>query len=216
MARGVFQATIVDDLGNVVAGADVEVRDEASGDLVQLYDAITDGDELGNPVETDANGFVQFYAESGYYRITATLDAFEKEWRHVPIGAAASTSGEFDGTIDGFASDIDVTLLYKKLGHFVTLYSNGVSYTGTSNAGTMVFDGLPSELQPSFEQVVPCLITDNSGTVMGHAVVSPSSSEITLRVARTDTINDKVYPHGAFADSGTKGIPASFSMTYCL
>lgn len=84
--RGVFQATIVDSAGSVVPNCNIEARSESSGALVQVYDAIEEGNALGNPFTADEDGFKRFYLESGLYRIRAYFGGFERTWRHVLIG----------------------------------------------------------------------------------------------------------------------------------
>jgi hypothetical protein len=90
-----WQATIVDEAGNIQDGATVTVRRELSGaPLAVLYSDRAGATPLGNPLTSDANGFAAFHVTGGAYRITATKGAFSREWRYVGIG----TSQEFDAT----------------------------------------------------------------------------------------------------------------------
>lgn len=88
-----WQNTIVDDAGNVLPLATVEVRSEVAGfPLATLYTDRDGATPAGNPVTADADGFAYFHVRGGAYRITATSGAFSKTWRYVAIGTAA----EFD------------------------------------------------------------------------------------------------------------------------
>lgn len=92
MTTYVWQASVLDAQGNVVPGATVEVRIAATNVLATLYsDDI--GTPLSNPTATDSDGFVRFYAEGGFYNITAEADAFSvREWENVLIGTPADSS----------------------------------------------------------------------------------------------------------------------------
>lgn len=105
MARGVFQATITDSLGSVLPGCQIEVRDEDSGSLVQLYDAFDGGNILGNPMQADSQGFVRFYTDPALYRIVATSGSFSRTWRHVQVGVG-TLQDEVDSLIYEGSMDI--------------------------------------------------------------------------------------------------------------
>lgn len=92
MALARWQATIVDERGNVQAGASVEVRREVPGQpLAVLYSDRDGRQQLGNPIMADAEGFVAFHVAGGAYQIKATKGSFTKTWRYVAIGLAAET-----------------------------------------------------------------------------------------------------------------------------
>lgn len=87
-----WQATITDESGTIQPSAIVEVLLESNGASAALFSDRAGATPISNPVTADANGFVRFYTAGGAYRITATLGAFSREWRHVAIGLL----GEFD------------------------------------------------------------------------------------------------------------------------
>lgn len=89
MALGCWQATIVDDAGNVQANASIEVRDEADASLAALKSDRDGNVGISNPTTADSEGFIRFFTNGGAYKITATLGGFSREWRYVPIGTAA-------------------------------------------------------------------------------------------------------------------------------
>ncbi|RJP54161.1 MAG: carboxypeptidase regulatory-like domain-containing protein, partial [Anaerolineaceae bacterium] len=82
-----WQATIVDEAGNVQPAATVTVRHTATGNLVTTLKSNRAGTGgLSNPVTADANGFAFFYVAGGRYDITATKGAFSRTWTDVAIG----------------------------------------------------------------------------------------------------------------------------------
>lgn len=90
-----WQATIVDEAGNVLPGASVTVRAETSGNpLANLFSDRAGVVPTGNPITADGEGFAFFYIEGGAYRITATLGLFSREWRYVGIGTASENDSE--------------------------------------------------------------------------------------------------------------------------
>lgn len=92
MALSRWQATIVDDAGNIQPAASVTVRREVIGSpLANLFE---DRDGLvptGNPITADGEGYAFFHVAGGAYRITASKGGFTREWRYVALGTAAES-----------------------------------------------------------------------------------------------------------------------------
>lgn len=88
-----WQATIVNEAGNVLPEAQITVRREVAGTpLAGLY---SDRDGIipaGNPITAGPDGFASFHVAGGAYRIDAVSGSFTRTWRYVGIGTAA----EFD------------------------------------------------------------------------------------------------------------------------
>jgi hypothetical protein len=97
MALGVWQATIVDDAGNVQESAQIEVRRESNGALAAIYEDRDGTTPLSNPFSAGSDGFARFYVAGGGFRIDATKGGFSRTWRHVPIGLM----GEYDSVPEG-------------------------------------------------------------------------------------------------------------------
>ena len=95
MTLAIWQATVVDDAGNILPAAQIEVRHETAGSPIATIYQDRDGlIPLGNPFNAnaapfDSDGFVYFYAADGAYKITATSGSFSRTWRYVPVGLAA-------------------------------------------------------------------------------------------------------------------------------
>jgi Pectate lyase superfamily protein len=83
--------TITDEFGNILNGASVEVRNEATGLLPQLYSDRAGTISIGNPFTAADGADAGFHATGGSYKITATLGAFSRIWRYVGIGTASET-----------------------------------------------------------------------------------------------------------------------------
>jgi hypothetical protein len=95
MPFAIWQATIVDDAGNVQSAASVEVRREDAGaPLATIYSDREGTTPIGNPFTVGSDGYAAFHVAGGAYRITATKGEFSRTWRY----AAAGTSAEHDDT----------------------------------------------------------------------------------------------------------------------
>lgn len=96
MALARWQATIVDEEGNIVPNASIEVRREISGSPAAILFSDRDGSvPLGNPFSADSEGFVFFHVAGGAFKITATAPGFQRIWRYVGIG----TNSEGDSAV---------------------------------------------------------------------------------------------------------------------
>ena len=72
MTSPVWQATVTDDTGDVLPGAQIDVVIESTGTDATLFSNRAGTTSLSNPFFADSEGFAQFYTEPGAYRITAT------------------------------------------------------------------------------------------------------------------------------------------------
>lgn len=82
-----WQQNIVDAKGDVLEGAEVEIRDESSGALVSLFADIDGNTVKGNPIVTDSSGYAFAYMEPGRFKVTATSadQKFSFSWRDVRL-----------------------------------------------------------------------------------------------------------------------------------
>ena len=105
MSLPVFQATIVNDSGDIIPSAVVTVLDEITGLGLTIYSDRAGTVPLGtNGVFTaGTDGFAQFFAPAGNYRVKAEQAAsgFEKTWDFVPLvgGAAFVDTGTGAGQV---------------------------------------------------------------------------------------------------------------------
>ena len=106
--RGAWQATIVDDEGNVQPFASVEVRNQ-DGAFISLFDAETGGSALSNPFDADSEGFARFYCDPQLVDIEATTASGIRTWDNVLIpGSAAEMQNETGGSTLRTAAAQDV------------------------------------------------------------------------------------------------------------
>jgi hypothetical protein len=100
-----WQGTIVDDAGNVQAGAQVTVRRETSGaPLAVIYSDRNGSTPTANPITADSEGAVAFHVTGGAYRIDATLGSLTKTWRYVAIGLGAESDSPVVDISYGFST----------------------------------------------------------------------------------------------------------------
>lgn len=91
MALARWQRTIVDQAGNILPGATVEVRLESTGNLAAIKTTRAGTVGKDNPFVADADGYAYFYAAGGNYEITATSGVVSITWPDVAIGTASET-----------------------------------------------------------------------------------------------------------------------------
>jgi hypothetical protein len=85
MAAPIFQRTIVDGNGDIQPGATITVRNEADGELAAVYSDRELTTVKSNPFSADSNGFVEFFAVRGEYRVKAEFGEEFIEWRYVQL-----------------------------------------------------------------------------------------------------------------------------------
>jgi len=92
MALARWQASILNQAGDIQPAAQITVTHEAAGSPLATLYADRDGDvPLGNPFFADSGGYAFFHAAGGAYRIVATLGSFTRTWRYVAVGTAAES-----------------------------------------------------------------------------------------------------------------------------
>ena len=143
MANSIWQATIQNEAGDIIPGAEITVTDEDTGLPATIFSTIG-GAAKTNPFFADSNGFAQFYAGSGTYRVNAedTGTGQSQLWRYIRFGDAASRDvglsvgnlmpvgtlglGSSETPYEGAAIDAD------------TLITIGVTYGGFINAPSAI------------------------------------------------------------------------------
>ncbi|MFA5387039.1 MAG: hypothetical protein WC322_01430 [Candidatus Paceibacterota bacterium] len=122
MALARWQRTIVDDAGNILPGASVEVRREISGAPLAVLYSDRDGlVSIGNPFSADLTGFARFHVIGGAYKITVTSGSFTQTLRYVGVGL----SGETDGSVvPGLSYLFDTSVVDANPGNGVIRFNN--------------------------------------------------------------------------------------------
>lgn len=99
MAYSIWQQFIVNNAGDVLPSASVEVRDETTGALAVLYSTRT-GTSLGNPFTAGIDGLATFYVAGGRYKITATSGTDTAQYRNQALGTSQiCDTGTADGNV---------------------------------------------------------------------------------------------------------------------
>ena len=132
MALPIFQRNVVTDEGDVISGAQVEVRLESNGALATLYSDRAGTVALSNPFYADSSGLAVFYANPDEYKITATGSSGSVTWRYVILEGTAALSDVTTSATDTTAGRL------LKVGDFgvnSTLANVYVSTTGNDTTG---------------------------------------------------------------------------------
>lgn len=137
MANSAWQATIQDNSGNIVEGAEVQVLFESSGTPATIYSDRA-GTPLVNPFLTGSTGFAQFYAPAGNYRVVATKGAFTNTWRDQRLGE--SQGYDVQSSASDFTSGLVVTTDSVDVNGGEVVTKNG-GYLGNSATKTVQTSG---------------------------------------------------------------------------
>lgn len=105
----VFQRSAVDNAGNVMPLASVEVRDQVTSTLVQLYSNYALSSTIGNPILADNEGFFRFYVAPGRYRIEASLGGQSRVWEDEVLGLIDGTGVQHARTAAEIAAGVTPT-----------------------------------------------------------------------------------------------------------
>lgn len=168
MTLFVWQRTITDENGRVVPNAQVEVRDQVSSSLVQLYEDIDGNDGLGNPFNADSDGFVRFYVPVGRYRITASVGEQTRTWENVRLGTLGS-----DLRIERTAAEISAGVTPSNYQYPAEPVIDARRYGWASDGATNDTTALTSAISVAMESGLPLKLVKGTS----HALVS-SSTEI--------------------------------------
>lgn len=153
MAIARFQRTVVDGSGNILNGASVEVRVQATNALASIYTDRAGTTPKANPFTTGSDGIAAFFAAGDAYKIVATSGANTITWEYVGIGTAQELDVE---DIQGFADEA----------------VNEVSGTGFTflidNRGSAIGTGIKGDVRIPFACTVTgwTLLADQTGSIV--------------------------------------------------
>lgn len=86
MDLSVFQRTIVDETGDTLPSAQIDVYLADTTTRPDLFSDKEGTTPITNPFNADVNGFAQFYTVDGYYDVEANLGGSSATWNDVKIG----------------------------------------------------------------------------------------------------------------------------------
>lgn len=203
MSLPIWQATIVNEFGDIIPSATITVKDEATGLGLTVYSDRNGTTPIGtNGVFTaGVDGFAQFFAPAGNYSINAKqpINGFEKTFDFVVLTGTAATKNTGTGAGDvplnsdlptfGTAAAADTGLLTGNVptADELNMVGETVNYTGANYQPTTI-NGIG----------VPQLMKNNSGgsvasgtTVAGtsllHFYVNGSGALLDLGIASNGT-----------------------------
>lgn len=176
-----------------------------------------------NPVIADSAGvFPPIYLDpaSGYaYRAKLTTNVELQVWLEDDVTAetddvAQLLQGRFTAFLNGYSTKptplIEWRIVANEDGSGRVAYLKCISGgTGTSDATDLSLWGLPTALVPASGVLVPCVLTDDSNSVMGAAQIAASGSSITF-------LTDAALSSTGFTNTGTKGLPVGWAISYSL
>lgn len=211
MVAAIYQGYIKDEAGNIIEGASVEVRDQDTNALVDLWSNRATTSTKTNPTTTDANGYYFFYRTAGRYKITVTSASYSAVFNNVPIGTAqeydtGSTTGLIP-TVDDLATvaitgDYDDLINKPTLGTIVTynygtaggeIQTNSLNDARFFRIGNNLSEGTASAMRANiqlgsgddvtFNTVTVATIDTGQGAVECYAMDQPVRTTDTITVA---------------------------------
>lgn len=122
-------------------------------------------------------------------------------------------SGNFTATLTGFAGTVQGTVQWRRNGNLVMLFAPS-AIQGTSDLPTMTMTGIPAALVPNSDILVPCVVLDDIGFVVG-AMLAQTTGTFEF-YASTISGSQAFITNSSFTNSGPKGLPFGWSASYRL
>jgi hypothetical protein len=190
------------------------VRMESTNPFLFLYD--TDGTSGSRKYRIRAAGAAfEVQAANEAESVFTTILKYEAGILYSnATEVAVTTSGSFTGTLTGMTGSVTGTINYRKVNNLVSMWTTA-AISGTSNDTAMTMTGVPAALRPTSSVIATCTVTNNGNTAMSAQAAVLNSGSITFSVARTDVVANFVQFQN-FTNSGTKGLPTGWSITYPL
>jgi hypothetical protein len=171
MALARINIVLQDDDGDIVDGASIEVRNEATLALAPVFSDRAGTVSLGNPFTAADGADAGFYVAGGSYKITATLGGFTRTIRHQPAGTLAEVDitdtpavedyeeGTWTPTL-GWSVNNDLVMtvgsvsgIYTKIGRMASCGAQiiNMTMTYTTGSGGLFVTNLPFAVAPGGE-----------------------------------------------------------------
>lgn len=184
MANSIWQATIQNEAGDIIPGAEITVTNEDTGLPATIFSTIG-GAAKPNPFFADSNGFAQFYAGSGTYRVNAedTGTGQSQLWRYIRFGDSASRDV---GTSSGNIPDADDLNMVGATENYTSNNLNPNVFDGGADFDTIATgygDTLTSAL---FYMPIDGAVEPSSATITGTFRVYNAAGEIQSGLTSSD------------------------------
>jgi hypothetical protein len=124
----------------------------------------------------------------------------------VLVSSSAVNTGTFTGTLTGMTATTNVTVTYTISGRVCILNAFG---TGTSNSTAMTMTGIPNICNPATKTSLVMSMLEDSGSNLGGWSQVTTGNQINFGTG----INNN---QTGFTNSGTKGLPAGWTVVYTL
>lgn len=193
MSLPVWQATIVNEFGEIIPSPTMTIIDEATGLGLTVYSDVNGATPLGTDgvFTGGTDGFAQFFAPTGRYSIKAeNLGAgFERTFRFVALTAVGTGAGEVPLNSDlGTASLVDTGLLTGNVptADQLSMVGETVNYTGANlNIGISGADAASDDVAVGFADGTTSAVFFL--TTLGFSSATSITVDGTFNVARVNT-----------------------------
>lgn len=165
-----WQATVQDEAGNIVPLPVVTVYNKDVTTLANIYNEA--GAPLPNPMTGTMEGFVQFWAAAGKYKVRGASGAMASEVWEVFLSSgmtsfatrgdflAARAAGEFDDLAEGAAISVDGELYVKRTGATTIPQLPGWDYPRSVHKSILTGDWQPRIAYPAEIQAFKDMLDD--------------------------------------------------------
>ena len=191
------------------------VRMESENPFVFLYD--TDGTSGSRKYRIRAAGAAfEVQAVNEAENVFTTILRYEAGILYSnETEVAVTTSGSFTATLTTFSSALTGTINYRRVNNLVSLWTTS-AISGTSSSNDLIISGLPTQLRPATGVYASCIATDNGDSGLAALAAVGSGGSIVMFLGGTSGVANRLQFTSGFTSSGTKGIPAGWSITYPL
>ena len=131
------------------------------------------------------------------------------------LNPPVSLTGSFTATLTGMTATTTGTVNWVQSGSTITMYTEG-NIEGTSNTTALTMTGVPAQIQPAHEQLVPCWGVANNGSGVFCQADVGTSGTITFGVPTAFGSAGMVANASGFTNSGSKGLFEYWSIRYSL
>lgn len=159
MSLVAWQASILDADGDVQEGVSVSVTLADLGSPATLYTDREGVTPLANPCETDADGFVRFYAAADRYNIIATKGSLSRTWLDVELVPSVANAILVDDTTTLPAGQTDNL----EVPNGVEVYRISAHASGSQLSGVLATDSARRVVVLANPGSVAVVLLHNSG-----------------------------------------------------
>ena len=195
-----WQATVQDQNGDKAPLAEITVRNGTAGGTLATIFSDEAGTPLSNPFDSDANGLAQFWADTGTYHISGSLDAQTTDDWFVTLGGGSAvltvTAGETLTALKAITSS-----------GFLCDIADVDSFAGISQSGAAIGEGVNLVRSGLIVDGSLALTADQAVFVADGGVLTQTDPGNSRRIGwaeSTTSFTVDIFPTGTVA-GGTSG-----------